>query len=73
MIAGKDWSKISLEMKLDIYDSGVGGKTIQKHIQKHFPDLEIVYFADVEAIPLGNKNSSEIKKILEKSIRLVAH
>jgi len=47
---------------IGLYDSGIGGKTIQTEIEKLLPDLRILYFADQKSLPLGNKTVEEIQK-----------
>lgn len=61
--------KIVLEMKreksIGVFDSGVGGLSIAKAIKLILPEENIVYFADVEFSPYGNKLKSTIKQRTE--------
>lgn len=45
---------------LGLYDSGLGGITILKEVQKQLPGIEICYFADTKHCPLGEKTATEI-------------
>ena len=47
---------------LGIYDSGIGGLTILKQIQKTLPKLNFNYLFDFEFMPLGQKNVYEIQE-----------
>jgi glutamate racemase len=43
-------------MKLGIFDSGVGGLTVQKAILERLPWLETVYLGDTARVPYGTKS-----------------
>ncbi|MBI2588902.1 glutamate racemase [Candidatus Saccharibacteria bacterium] len=47
-------------MKIGVFDSGVGGLSVVKAIQKELPDLEIVYKDDAEHVPYGTRSVEEI-------------
>lgn len=47
-------------MKVGVFDSGVGGLSVAKAIQKQIPDLEIVLKEDKEHLPYGTKTIEEI-------------
>ena len=46
---------------IGIFDSGIGGVTIFKSIQKLLPKENIIYFSDNLNSPYGNKNKKEIQ------------
>ena len=46
---------------IGIFDSGIGGITIFKSIQKLLPKENIIYFSDNLNSPYGNKNKKEIQ------------
>lgn len=48
---------------IGIFDSGVGGTSIQKEIKKILPNIKIVYLADTKNFPYGSKTPAQIKKI----------
>lgn len=48
------------------FDSGVGGLSILKEIQKLLPLESSVFLADQKNIPYGKKNKQELNKITEK-------
>ena len=56
---------------IGVFDSGVGGLTVVKEIQKYLPWKDILYFGDTARLPYGNKSeetvlrySSEISNFL---------
>lgn len=47
-------------MKVGVFDSGVGGLSVVRAIQKELPELEIVYKDDALHVPYGTRNIEEI-------------
>lgn len=47
-------------MKIGVFDSGVGGDSVARAIEKALPDLEIIYREDKAHLPYGNKSKEEI-------------
>ena len=64
---------------IGLFDSGVGGLTILKALQKVLPSENIIYFGDTAHVPYGNKSqtavtkySTEIVKFLEnKKVKFI--
>lgn len=56
-------------MKIGIFDSGVGGLTVLKEIQKIDKNLEIIYYADTLHSPYGSKTLNEIIKYCDNICR----
>ena len=52
-----------MNLKLGIFDSGIGGFTILNSLLKKRKDVEVFYLADTKRIPFGNKNYKEIRFI----------
>jgi glutamate racemase len=46
---------MSHSLPIGVFDSGVGGLTVLKHIRKLLPHEDLVYVADREHYPYGNK------------------
>ena len=55
-----------MKIKVGIFDSGIGGFTILNSLLKTRKDVEVIYLADTERIPFGNKNYKEIRVIAEE-------
>ena len=47
-------------MAIGIFDSGVGGLTVFKEIEKEFPNTDIYYLGDTARVPYGNKSKETI-------------
>lgn len=46
---------------IGVFDSGLGGLTVLKEIEKILPDESFVYFGDTGRVPYGNKSDEIIK------------
>jgi len=47
-------------MPIGIFDSGIGGLTVFKEINKTFPNADIYYLGDTARVPYGNKSKDTI-------------
>jgi len=56
-------------MKIGIFDSGIGGKTIAHKIQNDYPDVEILYVDDSANVPYGNREADEIIQLTDAAIQ----
>ncbi|MCP4651791.1 MAG: glutamate racemase [Candidatus Omnitrophica bacterium] len=52
---------------IGIFDSGVGGLTVLKEVEKLLPNENIIYFGDTARVPYGNKSKSTIIKFSTES------
>lgn len=67
------------ERPLGIFDSGVGGLTVLREIEKILPLENIIYFGDTARVPYGNKSKNTIIKfstenalfLLRKKVKLI--
>ena len=48
------------EAPIGIFDSGVGGLSVLRHIQMQLPSEHLLYFADSEFAPYGDKPEAVI-------------
>ena len=55
-----------MNLKIGIFDSGIGGFTILNSLLKTRKDVEVVYLADTKRIPFGNKGFKEIRYIAKE-------
>lgn len=46
---------------IGVFDSGLGGLTVLKELEKVLPDESIVYFGDTSRVPYGSKSNETIK------------
>ena len=47
---------------IGVFDSGVGGLSVLKEIQKQLPETSLLYIADQAHVPYGKKDLSEIRE-----------
>lgn len=47
---------------IGIFDSGIGGLSVVKAIERHLPDCNLIYFGDTARFPYGIKGPEVIKK-----------
>lgn len=50
-------------LPIGIFDSGIGGLTVARAIQKILPDETIIYFGDLFHLPYGSKGKATVKKL----------
>ncbi|MCK5392848.1 MAG: glutamate racemase [Candidatus Omnitrophica bacterium] len=53
---------------IGVFDSGVGGLTVLKEIEKLLPNENIIYFGDTARVPYGNKSKSTIVQFSTENI-----
>ncbi len=57
---------------IGIFDSGIGGLTVVKEIEKRLPFEDIVYFGDTARVPYGSKSDKIVKTFsLQNSLFLL--
>jgi len=64
---------------IGIFDSGVGGLTVFKEIEKALPNENLIYFGDTAHVPYGSKSKETIVKfstdnvlfLLQKKVKMV--
>ena len=66
---GKDmWDKTS---PIGIIDSGIGGFSVARQIQKFLPNEDLIYFGDSANVPYGNRTSDKILSLTRYMIRFM--
>jgi len=53
---------------LGIFDSGLGGLTVARHVREQLPDEDLLYFADQAHVPYGDKSVDELRGYLQANI-----
>jgi glutamate racemase len=64
---------------IGIFDSGIGGMTVVKHILSALPGENIIYFGDTARVPYGSKSNSTVieyslqnaRFLIEKNVKLL--
>lgn len=49
------------KIKVGVFDSGVGGKSVADAVAQAMPEVEVIYKNDVEHVPYGTKPPEEIQ------------
>lgn len=47
-------------MKIGVFDSGIGGRSVANAIKKAFPEHEVIFKDDKEHLPYGTKDPGEV-------------
>ncbi|MBC8344780.1 MAG: glutamate racemase [Candidatus Marinimicrobia bacterium] len=53
---------MSSSQPIAVFDSGLGGLTVVKALQKNLPNESIIYFGDTARVPYGNKSQNLIQE-----------
>ena len=61
-----DFSHLSPNQPIGIFDSGVGGLTVAKEIKRLLPHENLIYFGDTKHLPYGEKSKEAIVGYSEK-------
>ena len=58
----------SCDRPIGVFDSGIGGLTVAKHIMDVLPNERIIYFGDTARVPYGNKSRETIERFAKEDI-----
>ncbi len=53
---------------IGVFDSGLGGLTVLKHLFKHLPQYDYLYLGDNARVPYGNKSQELIYKYSQEAV-----
>ena len=56
-------------MKIDVFDSGIGGQAVAKRLQELLPDAQIICIDDHEHVPYGSRPIEEIIQLADAAIK----
>lgn len=56
---------------IGVFDSGLGGLTAVRHLQRLLPKENIVYFGDTGRVPYGTRSRDTIRRYTEEDCRLL--
>lgn len=60
-----------MESSIGVFDSGVGGLTVVKQLEKILPNENIVYFGDTGRVPYGTKSDLTIEQYANQDINFL--
>lgn len=55
-------------MKIGVFDSGLGGLLILRALARRLPKYDYVYLGDTQRVPYGNRSSQIIAQFLEEAV-----
>lgn len=55
-------------MNIGVFDSGLGGLWVLKHLRETLPDYDYIFLADQNNVPFGNKTKDELFLIATKAL-----
>ena len=53
---------------LGVFDSGIGGLTVVRHLRRLLPDRDIVYFGDTARVPYGAKSDATVRRFADEAV-----
>jgi len=56
------------DMKIGIFDSGLGGLFVTKTLVKKLPQYDYVYLGDTQRVPYGNRSHEIVYQFLEEAV-----
>jgi glutamate racemase len=58
---------------LGVFDSGIGGLTVVRHLLRLLPERRIVYFGDTARVPYGAKSDATVRRFGEEAVKFLSH
>src|SRR5439155_8463021 len=59
------------EHTLGVFDSGIGGLTVVRHLRRLLPSWDIVYFGDTARVPYGTKSDATVRRFAGEAARFL--
>lgn len=56
---------------LGVFDSGIGGLTVVRHLKRLLPSWSIVYFGDTARVPYGAKSDATVRRFAGEAARFL--
>jgi len=56
-------------MKIGVFDSGIGGLSVARAIERAFPEARVIYINDAENVPYGTKTPEQIYELAHPKIK----
>jgi glutamate racemase len=53
---------------LGVFDSGIGGLTVVRHLRRLLPGWPIVYFGDTARVPYGAKSDATVRRFADEAV-----
>ena len=56
---------------LGVFDSGIGGLTVVRHLRRLLPTWPIVYFGDTARVPYGTKSDATVRRFGSEAVKFL--
>ena len=56
---------------LGVFDSGIGGLTVVRHLRRLLPGWRIVYFGDTARVPYGTKSDATVRRFGSEAVKFL--
>ncbi len=67
-----EWRVMNKTSKpIGVFDSGVGGLSVLRHLQRILPNEHYIYLGDTARVPYGNKSEETIREYTEQAVRFL--
>jgi glutamate racemase len=60
-------------VRLGVFDSGIGGLTVVRHLRRLLPTWPIVYFGDTARVPYGAKSDATVRRFAGEAVSFLSH
>jgi glutamate racemase len=57
---------------LGVFDSGIGGLTVVRHLRRLIPGRPIVYFGDSARVPYGTKSEATVRRFADEAVSFLS-
>jgi glutamate racemase len=57
---------------LGVFDSGIGGLTVVRHLRRLLPGWPIVYFGDSARVPYGTKSEATVRRFADEAVSFLS-
>jgi glutamate racemase len=64
---------MTAEAPIAIFDSGVGGLTVAREVNRALPREEIIYLGDTARVPYGSKSAATVKRFAGECVEFLLH
>ncbi|HMI30332.1 MAG TPA: glutamate racemase [Candidatus Limnocylindrales bacterium] len=65
-------TKATRKHTLGVFDSGIGGLTVVRHLRRLLPAWDIVYFGDTARVPYGTKSDATVRRFAGEAARFLS-
>lgn len=56
-------------MKIGVFDSGIGGKSVAEALSNGLPNAEVMFINDIDHLPYGNKSPDELMSLVRPRLQ----